>query len=257
MSLYYRLIEGGPKPLLILHGVFGSSDNWLTISKQIASSQYTVYLVDQRNHGRSPRADRIDYASMANDLKDFIEEHDLQNPTLIGHSMGGKTVMQYVSQWPREIDKLIVVDIAPKAYPVHHTEILEGLTAIELDALKSRQEANDILSNYEPSEGVRQFLLKNLYKKEDGKFGWRINLPVLKRDMPLIGQEIVSNESIEIPTLFIRGEKSNYILDADWEGINKMFPNASLVTIPDAGHWIQAEQPELFLEAVTAFLNNQ
>lgn len=255
MSLFYRKIEGGATPVLILHGVFGSSDNWLTISKQIASSEHTVYLIDQRNHGRSPHFDKLDYASMAGDLRQFIEEEHIQNPVLVGHSMGGKTVMEYVVRWPEEVKKMVVVDIAPKAYQVHHTGLLEGLSSISLPDLASRQEADELLSAFEPSAGVRQFLLKNLFKNERNAFEWRFNLPVLKRDMPLIGQAITSGQPLTLPALFIRGAKSDYILDSDWPEIKKMFPEAELVTIPDAGHWVQAEQPGLFLEAISAYLN--
>ncbi len=254
MSLFYRKIEGGATPVLILHGVFGSSDNWLTVSKKIASSEHTVYLIDQKNHGRSPHSDKLDYPSMAADLREFIEEEHIQNPILIGHSMGGKTVMEYVVRWPEEVRKLIVVDIAPKAYPVHHTRLLEGLSSISLPDLTSRQEADEKLSEFERSPGVRQFLLKNLFKNEDNAFEWRFNLPVLKRDMPLIGEAITTSRPITLPTLFIRGAKSDYILDSDWPGIKKMFPEATLVTIPGAGHWVQAEQPALFLKAVAEWL---
>lgn len=254
MSLFFRKIDGGPEPLLVLHGVFGSSDNWLTISKHIASSRYTAYLIDQRNHGRSPHKDKLDYNSLAEDLHDFIDEHKLENPVLLGHSMGGKTVMQYATRWPDDIRKLIVVDIAPKAYPVHHEKILEGLAAVPLAQLESRQEADDILARHEPSAGVRQFLLKNLYKNESGAFDWRINLPVLTRDMPVIGEEITSAEPVNVPTLFIKGEKSDYILDQDEPQILKLFPDTRFVTIPGAGHWVQAEQPELFLKALKSFL---
>jgi len=240
--------------VLILHGVFGSSDNWLTVSKKIASTEHTVYLIDQRNHGRSPHSDRLDYPSMAADLREFIEEENIQNPILMGHSMGGKTVMEYVVRWPGEVKKLVVIDIAPKAYAVHHTRLLEGLSSISLPDLTSRQEADEILSGFEPSPGVRQFLLKNLFKNERHAFEWRFNLPVLKTDMPLIGKAITTERPLTLPTLFIRGAKSDYILDNDWSEIKKMFPEATLVTIPDAGHWVQAEQPALFLEAVSEWL---
>jgi esterase len=254
MPLFYRKIEGGATPILILHGVFGSSDNWLTVGRQIASSEYTVYLIDQRNHGRSPHFDRLDYPSMAADLREFVEGENIQNPILIGHSMGGKTVMEYVIRWPEEVKKLVVVDIAPKAYPVHHTRLLEGLSSISLPDLTSRQEADEILSGFERSLGVRQFLLKNLSKNEDNTFEWRFNLPVLKRDMPLIGEAITAGHPLTLPTLFIRGAKSDYIPDSDWPEIKRMFPEATLVTIPDAGHWVQAEQPALFLKAVSEWL---
>lgn len=254
MSLFYRNIEGGGQPLLVLHGVFGSSDNWLTTGKKMADAGYNVYLLDQRNHGRSPHYPAHHYAAMAEDLKAFIEEHQLSRPILIGHSMGGKTVMEYVSRYPDGADRLVVVDIAPRAYKPHHGKILEGLAAIPLGKLESRKEADEILSAYEPSLGVRQFLLKNLYTKDDGSFGWRLNLPVITEYMPQVGDPVTSENPLEIRTLFIRGGESDYILDSDIDGIRAMFPNSEIVTIPGAGHWVQAEQPALFLNTVLDFL---
>lgn len=256
MSLYYRNIEGGKQPLLVLHGVFGSSDNWLTMGKKLAEAGYNVYLLDQRNHGRSPHLPEMNYPSMASDLREFIEEKALENPILIGHSMGGKTVMEYVSRYPRDVSQLIVVDIAPKAYKPHHGRLLEGLSAIPLEQLQSRKEADEILSGYEPILSVRQFLLKNLYTKEGGAYAWRLNLPVIKRDMIEISKPVTSATPLDLKTLFIKGEKSNYILEEDKEAIRQMFPNAQIIGIEDAGHWVHAEQPNRFLSAVLNFLGS-
>jgi len=254
LELYYRQVgETGPA-LLILHGVFGSSDNWLTISKTIADQGYRVYLLDQRNHGRSPWSDEFDYDSMAADLKGFIEQHQLGQQILMGHSMGGKVVMQYAMNYPGTYERLVVVDIAPKFYPVHHGDILRGLGAIPLDTLKSRTEADAILSRYEPIPTVRQFLLKSLYRNEQGQFAWRLNLAVIEREIHSIGEELRNAHPVSEPTLFLRGAESGYVLDDDFPAIRRLFPNAVFETIPDAGHWVQAQQPEAFVEALMRFL---
>ena len=264
MKLHFREVgEATDPPLMILHGLFGSSDNWLTISKSIAALGYHVILVDQRNHGQSPRSDDHSYPAMAIDLHELILDLALHQPILVGHSMGGKTVMQYAMTFPNvgtsgTFSKLVVVDIAPKFYPVHHAEILRGLEAIDLPGLKTRNEADDILKQYEPIPSVRQFLLKNLYRETqpDGTvaFNWRLNLPVISRELHGIGDELTDVQPVPEPTLFIRGERSPYILDADWPGILRLFPHARLVTIADAGHWVQAEQPAEFVEALRGFL---
>ncbi len=254
MQLNFKKIgESGPA-VIILHGVFGFLDNWLTISKYIAEAGFTLYLVDQRNHGRSPHEAPMNYDVFASDLADFITENQLESPLLVGHSMGGKTVMKYAVTHPDRLSKIVVVDIGPKQYPIHHTKIIEGLNAIDLSKVASRQDADDQLAPFEPILPVRQFLLKNLYRTEEGGFGWRFNLPVITSDMKNVGQAIASDEAVLAPTLFIRGGNSNYIEDEDWDDIVKLFPNASLETVQNAGHWIQAEQPKAFLEALLPFL---
>ncbi|MCF2443126.1 alpha/beta fold hydrolase [Dyadobacter sp. CY345] len=256
MELNYKKIGDTGKTLIILHGVFGFLDNWLTIGKTISEQGFIVYLVDQRHHGRSPQEGSLDFPTLATDLKEFISQQKLDNPILMGHSMGGKTVMEYAVNNPETFEKLVVVDIAPKQYPIHHTKILEGLNAIPVEEIETRQQADDFLSTYEPILAVRQFLLKNLYRKDEGGFDWRFNLPVLTTDMANVGAEIISSTPVETPALFIRGAKSNYILDEDWEDILKIFPNAQLETIENAGHWVQAEQPKIFVEHLLNFLNN-
>jgi esterase len=254
MQLNFKKIGDTGKPLIILHGVFGFLDNWLTIGKTISEQGYIVYLVDQRHHGRSPHDGALDFLTLAEDLKEFLEQQNLVSPILIGHSMGGKTVMEYAVRYPETLGKLVIVDIGPKQYPVHHTEILKGLNAIPVGEIENRQQADDFLSTYEPILAVRQFLLKNLYRKDDGTFDWRFNLPVLTRDMAKVGAPVTADMPVEATTLFIRGEKSNYILDEDWADILKIFPNAKLETIANAGHWVQAEQPKAFAEHLLAFL---
>ena len=256
MKLFFRQTgETGP-PIVILHGIFGSSDNWLTISKTIAARGYRVFALDQRNHGQSPRATEQDYQSMAADLREFLIDHKLDNPILVGHSMGGKVVMQYVMTYPKTFKKLVIVDIAPKFYPIHHAELIRGLKAIDLMGIKNRSEADAILQHYEPMLPVRQFLLKNLYRNEQGVFDWRLNLPVIERELHTVGEELTNPRIITDPTLFIRGSESPYILDEDIPGIKRIFPNAQIVTIPGAGHWVQAEKPVEFVETLMNFLNN-
>ncbi|KAB7730304.1 alpha/beta fold hydrolase [Rudanella paleaurantiibacter] len=266
MKLFFREVGDPAHPaIIILHGLFGSSDNWLTISKSIAAEGYHVYLIDQRNHGQSPRHEVFDYDSMAADLHEFIREHHIQQPVLVGHSMGGKTVMQYVMNYRNEGDaavapsysKVVVVDIAPKFYPVHHGEILRGLGAINLATLNNRNIADETLKNYEPSATVRQFLLKNLYRTAEGRFDWRINLPVIEREIHSVGEELNNPRTVTEPTLFIRGSESGYIADNDLPGIQKLFPNSRVATISDAGHWVQAEKPAEFVQTLIEFIKGQ
>ena len=254
MKLYFRQTGDTGPALVILHGIFGSSDNWLTISKTLAAQGYRVFALDQRNHGQSPRGDEQDYQSMAADLHEFILDHQLDHPILIGHSMGGKAVMQYAMLYPNTYDKLVIVDIAPKFYPVHHADLIRGLNAIDLSTLKSRTEADALLSPYEPSLTVRQFLLKNLYRNEQGQFAWRLNLPVIERELHGIGEELTNPRIVTEPTLFMRGSESPYILDEDIPGIKRIFPNAQIETIQDAGHWVQAEKPAEFVQTLLKFI---
>ncbi|KAA6438676.1 alpha/beta fold hydrolase [Dyadobacter flavalbus] len=255
MQLNFKQFGESGKPLIILHGLFGLLDNWLTIGKTISEHGYKVFLVDQRNHGRSPHEAPLSFPAFAADLKEFISQQHIQDPVLIGHSMGGKTVMEYALTNPGTYGGLVVVDIGPKPYPVHHQKILEGLNAMNLKEVENRNQADEMLSRYEPALGVRQFLLKNLYRKEEGGFAWRFNLPLLTSDIENIGAEVRSDLKVEVPALFMRGEKSDYILDEDWAGILKMFPNARLETIANAGHWIQADQPKSFVAALLEFMD--
>ena len=254
MLLNYKKIGETGKSIIILHGVFGFLDNWLTIGKTISELSFQVYLIDQRNHGRSPHDGGLDYTTFASDLKEFLDQQNIVNPILLGHSMGGKTVMEYAVTYPETYEKLVIADIGPKAYPIHHAKILKGLNAVPINEIENRQQADDVLAGYEPLLLVRQFLLKNLYRKEEGGFGWRFNLPLLSSEMANVGREIVSEKPIEVPTLFMRGDKSDYILDQDWDGILKIFPKAQLVTIENSGHWIQAEQPKAFVKTLADFL---
>ena len=254
MKLYFRKTGEG-QPILILHGVFGSSDNWFTISKMIAEKGFAVYTLDARNHGQSPRSEEFSYELMAEDLNEFIDEHQLVKPIIIGHSMGGKTVMHFAMKYEGKFSKLIIVDIAPKFYPSHHGHIIQGLNSIDLDKLTNRKEAELQLDRYVTSVGERQFLLKNLYRNELGKFDWRINLPVLSREIYQVGGDFTDAHEITAPVLFMRGSESGYIYDEDIPVIKKIFTNATVETIEGAGHWIQAEKPNEFVDAVLRFVS--
>ena len=248
---------GEGKPLIILHGLFGSGDNWLTIAREMAS-EYRIYLPDQRNHGRSPWSEDFTYDAMSDDLMEFIETNHIEQPVIIGHSMGGKTVMRFATRFPTQLSKLIVVDIAPKYYWPHHQSILEGLRSINLNTLQSRQQADAQLAQYVPELAVRQFLLKSLYRTDDPagsqSFAWRLNLPVIDRRIENVGEALVFEKPVELPALFLRGGQSKYVKDEDMTLINQIFPQAKLDTIANAGHWLQAEQPQQFMEKVRAFV---
>ncbi|MDG2228151.1 MAG: alpha/beta fold hydrolase [Flavobacteriales bacterium] len=250
MKLHYRKYGEG-QPLIILHGLFGSSDNWQTLGKKFAEN-FEVYLVDQRNHGHSPKSNEFNYQLLSDDLYKLITDLELENITLIGHSMGGKTVMHFAQEHPLFIKKLIVVDIGPKAYPMHHDIILAGLNSLDLSTIKSRGQADKQLSKFIEDIGVKQFLLKNLYWIEKGQLGWRINIPVLEKKMPDIVAAI-PDKIVETHTLFIRGEKSNYIVEDDFQNIYDQFPNSEIETIYDAGHWVHAENPFSFYNMVLEF----
>lgn len=252
-SLYYRETGTG-EPLLILHGLFGSSDNWMGISKNLAES-FQVFTIDLRNHGKSFHHSDFSYGAMSNDIFKFIEEKGLSNISILGHSMGGKVSMKLAVDHAELIKRLIVVDIAPKYYPVHHEKIIHGLKSIPISSISSRSEADQQLSSYILEPGVRQFLLKNLHRSGNG-FDWKMNLDIISDNIEKVGESLNDNEVFSGDTLFIRGDKSNYILDSDSNMINEHFPNNEVVTISNAGHWVHAENPGEFVEVVYEFLSN-
>ncbi len=252
MELFYRTLGKG-QPVIILHGIFGTSDNWQTFGKKLADDRYKVYLIDQRNHGNSPHSDQFDYQVLSNDIKDFSEQHQLNKPVVLGHSMGGKAALFFGVQYPELYDKLIVVDMAPKAYPVRHDNIIKALEAVKIDSIQHRKEAEEQLAVYIQEPGVRQFLMKNLKRTEQG-FSWKLNLQVISEKLENIAEGLPTDQTTDKPVLFIRGEKSDYITAEDEATIKKQFSNARLVTIPGAGHWVHAEQPEMLYKEIEKFL---
>lgn len=251
MLLHYKEIGEG-KPLVILHGLFGTSDNWQTHAKKLGE-YYRVILVDQRNHGHSPWSEDFTYEYLADDLERLIIHLGIDQFTLIGHSMGGKTAMYYSQKYPTRLEKMVIVDIGIKQYPMHHNEIIKGIKSLDLATISSRSTAEHAMIPFVDSYGVRQFLLKNLYWVEKGKLAWRMNVDVLEREMEEILAPI-PNIEVWTPTLFLRGAMSNYILDEDWDAIEEIFPDATLETIENTGHWVHSEQPDEFIEKVLGFI---
>lgn len=252
MTLFYREYGQG-EPMIILHGLFGSADNWMTQAKMLGES-YHVYVVDQRNHGLSPHDATHDYLAMAEDLNDFFQEHNLSRAIVIGHSMGGKTAMNFAIKYPEKVSKLIIVDIMPKEYPVHHDKILTGLKSLDIKNLTSRNQADEKLARYVDDVGERQFLLKNLSRESTGGFSWKMNLDAIDKNIEEMGAPLLIDGTFDGPTLFIIGTRSNYFSFGDETQMKKYFPNYLLVEM-DTGHWIQAEKPKEFVDEVLKFLN--
>lgn len=259
MKLFFREYlpadaSASKQTLVILHGLFGSSDNWLTQARFLSNNNYKVYTIDQANHGQSYHSASFDYATMVSDLKEFIDDQKLEQPVILGHSMGGKTAMNFALAHPDSLSKLIVVDIAPRYYDLEHYTILKGLNAIPIDTITSRNEADEVLAGYVHESDVRQFLLKNLQRKAEGGFSWKINLPLITEQLANIGVDMQYPGKFDKPTLFIRGKRSNYVRDSDLDRIKEVFPQASLETM-ETGHWVQAEKPQEFVELVMNWLS--
>jgi len=265
MKLNYRKLGQG-KPLLILHGLFGLSDNWATVGKLLAES-FEVYLIDLRNHGSSPHSDEWTYTAMAEDIKETMANvlggmengertsaiNHQPSAILMGHSFGGKVAMQFASMYPEKLEKLIVVDMAPKDYPGHQFGFIEKLISIDLAAMKSRKEAEAQLTAIIKDRATVQLLLKNIIWSAENKLAWKFNLKAIAANQNNIGQTFSIKNKIDTPALFIRGERSNYILDADITEIKKIFSHSEFKTIEGAGHWVHADKPEEFVKSVRDF----
>lgn len=248
MQLHYQTLGQG-QPLVLLHGLFGSADNWGSVAKQFAQ-HYHVISVDLRNHGRSPHSDSQTYTEMADDLLELCDTLGLSQIYLLGHSLGGKVAMQFATQYPERVNKLIVVDMAPRAYEDEHTHLIDAMLALDTTQVSSRSEADKALSATIPNVMVRQFLLTNLVKSET-QWQWRIHLPALKTNYTHFRAALAAN--FDQPSLFIRGERSDYVQDSDIADIRQSFPQAQFISLL-TGHWVHAEQPQLFVQAVEGFL---
>lgn len=255
MQLHYQILGQG-QSLVLLHGLFGSGDNWGTVAKHF-SQHYQVISVDLRNHGRSPHSDSHSYADMADDLIELCNALGPERINLLGHSMGGKVAMQFATQFPDRVEKLIVVDMAPRAYPDAHTHLIDAMLEVDLTATQSRNEADKALSSKIPQAMVRQFLLMNLIKSDtnssEANLAWRINLPALKTNYPSLIQAVCENVCYEKPSLFIRGINSDYVQDHDIAQIKTRFTQAQFAELP-TGHWVHAEQPQDFIETIENFI---
>lgn len=255
MILYSNILGQG-EPFVILHGFLGMSDNWKSLGIKYAEEGYEVHLIDQRNHGRSFHHSDFNYDVMVEDLKHYCDSKQLKNIILMGHSMGGKTAMLFAAKYPEMVKKLIVADIAPRFYPVHHDAILEGLSSLDFSVIKSRGEADQELKRFVSDFGTRQFLLKNLYWKDNGQLALRMNLEALKENVSEVGEALPSHLKFDKDTLFLRGDRSEYITLSDEDLIKRHFPKTKLITIKNAGHWLHAENPDDFFDETLNFIQN-
>lgn len=253
--LHSKIIGDKPKHLLILHGLFGQSDNFATLSKQFAEF-YTVHAIDLRNHGRSFHSDDMSFDVMSDDILNYLNHHQIETCYLLGHSLGGRSVIEFSYKHPEKIDKLIVADMAPKAYPPHHQGIIKALNSVDFDKVEKRSDVEETLKQYIPDIGTRQFLLKNVYHAENGKYAFRFNLKTLTDSYDGMVGGNLTDGIFEKPTLFLRGAKSNYVLDEDFDLIRKHFPQVEIQTISNSGHWVHAENPQEFFQKTIAFLEN-
>jgi esterase len=253
MELYYR-IEGSGFPIFILHGLLGSSDNWRAISKRLSPS-YKIYSVDLRNHGQSPHSERMSYPVMTDDLRELFERERISEAHVVGHSLGGKVAMQFATSHRARVSKLVVVDIAPKAYPPSQRSILAALEQLELQSFKTFGEIDAALVPAIPETAVRQFLMKNIARVPPGGFQWRIDLASIAGSYDKLTEAIIPAGTYDKPALFMRGGRSDYIADTDLPSIHAIFPRAELVTIASAGHWVHAEATDEFVQVVTDFLS--
>ena len=269
MKLFYRKYGQTGPPLVIVHGLYGSGDNWVSIAREL-SAAFEVFVVDQRNHGQSPHTDDHNYPAMRDDLKEFMDDLGMEKAVLIGHSMGGKTIMFFAVDYPGRVQSLVSVDIAPLAYhdlDVHshfaanHSRMIDAMREVDLLKVKSREEIDRALRLQIGSERIRHFLLKNLRRDPSGKFLWKINLEALRNNLDQIldgldTERIVAEGGITgFPVLFISGGNSDYIRAEDHLVIKSVFPTAEIVTIPNTGHWLHAEQPALLLKNIKYFLS--
>lgn len=251
--ILHSSIKGSGKPLMVLHGVFGMSDNWSSFGT-VFSDYFEVHLIDLRNHGRSFHTDDFNYELMVEDMYQYIQHHQLTEIHLLGHSMGGKVALFFTQKYEHLVSKLIIVDIAPKFYPIHHQQIIDALTSVDFDFVISRKQTDEILSKSIKEEGVKQFLLKNLYWKTPNQLAFRVNVKSIAQNIHHLGTEVIFSQPIKIQTLFIKGAQSNYMLQEDFESIQDHFEQVQIQSIKNAGHWVHAENPADFNQAVLNFL---
>ncbi len=255
MKLFFKKTGEG-KPLIILHGLFGLGDNWATLSKSFSENGFCCYLVDQRNHGRSRHSEEFTYEILAEDIFELMNDEKINTADIIGHSMGGKTAMFFALNHSDRIRKMIIADMAPRYYSQHHQAIFSALKSIDTSKLSSRKEAEEQLRNALNDEATIQFLLKNLYWMDDKKLAWRFGFLEIEKNIEEIGKALPPDSVINVPVLFLRGERSGYINEKDIMEIKRIFPSAEIKTIPAAGHWVHAENPKAFMELALGFFSN-
>jgi pimeloyl-ACP methyl ester carboxylesterase len=253
MDLHFEAVGEGA-PIVILHGLLGSADNWRAMSRRFGA-YFKVFAVDLRNHGRSPHSDIFDYDVMAADLRKFVEQQMLGGIILLGHSIGGKVAMQFAVDYGERVDALVIVDIAPKAYEPAHRDTLAALRSLDLRGYKSFADVDAALAPTLSDASLRQFLLKNLARDENGRLGWKPHLEAIYRNYGKLARGLAPERAFDKPSLFIRGGRSNYIEAGDGPLIRRIFPQAEIVTLPQAGHWVHADRPDEFFQTVVNFLN--
>ncbi|NVN94622.1 MAG: alpha/beta fold hydrolase [Bacteroidetes bacterium] len=256
MELFYRTYGEG-QPIIILHGLYGMSDNWVTHAK-LLSEKYKVYIPDMRNHGQSGHSDLFNYNLMAEDIGEFIQMHNLENPIIMGHSMGGKVAMSFALDNPNRVSKLIVVDMSMRAYKQNdfNYQLIYALLDIDFTKIKSRKEIEERLDQTLQNQRIRMFLMKNLYWTDQKILSWRFNIKAIFDNIDAVFEGIQSTQQFDKPCLFIRGGESDYVSDEDFTQIQHNFPQAILKTIHKAGHWVQADEPEIFMTILQNFLMN-
>ena len=248
-------VEKNGTPLLVFHGLFGMLDNWATFGREFGE-KLPCHLLDLRNHGKSFHTEEMSHDDMAEDILNYLNQHQIEKACLLGHSLGGKAVMQFAISYPERVKKIILVDIAPKAYPPHHQRIMEALQSVDFERITSRKEVEEKLAESIEEKPVIQFLVKNLYWEQEDRLNWRFNLKVLAEKYSDFVGKAIRFGIFEGETLFIKGEKSHYILPQDEFLIQKHFPKYQLITIKNAGHWVQVENTKDFNEEVSNFLLN-
>lgn len=253
MKLNYKLYGGGD-PVIILHGLFGMGDNWRTIARMM-EDQFTSIVVDMRNHGRSPHDPEMNFRVMVEDILELMDDLGYAEASLLGHSMGGKAAMQFAQTHGDRLDKLIVVDMAPKRYPPHHNAVINAIQSTHLNMMKDRIEVESSLAQFlGDDQSTIQFLMKNISRDTEGGFEWKSNMPVIIAAYDQLMDDIPVHTPFEGPAIFIRGEKSDYVRDEDLDHIHQLFPAAMLITIPNAGHWVHADNPAAISREVISFL---
>lgn len=253
VSLHFDEFGASDKDaLIILHGFFASSRNWRLIAQRLAND-YHVFVPDMRNHGLSPHHPQLDYPSMAEDLLRFLDERGLDQAHLIGHSMGGKIAMWFALKYPQRLNKLIIADIAPVNYQHNFNKTVFALKALPLKELTNRKQAENLLAPFIPDLSYRQFLLQNL-NLQDGQYRWRVDLDIFQQMTPNIAA-FPDTDHLAVfkrAALFIAGADSNLV---QRDLVTPLFPNADVKFIPNAGHWLHVQQPNVFLALVSDFLS--
>jgi esterase len=250
-----RYGEKHAKQVVIIHGLFGSGDNWHGVAQEL-SSEYSVLLPDLPNHGQSPHTDDMLYPAIVEDLAETLEEHGVEHAVLMGHSMGGKVAMKFALDHPDRVAGLVVVDIAPRSYPGYHRDIIQTMRSVPVATLTARNEADRYLAKGIADRGVRAFLMKNLVRSEDGQgYAWRLNLPVIEAQYAELSSWPGGAGAYHGPVLFVAGGKSPYMADFTLGEVAPLFPEAEIETIADAGHWVHAEARDRFVPLVTRFLH--